>query len=80
MRWTAIERENSSLKGVLPKTYARPDLDKTRLAGVINLISSITLGDRASRAKDVLGRVYEYFLARFASAKGKNGGEFYAPS
>lgn len=76
----AIERENPSLKGVLPKTYARPDLDKSRLASVINLIGTITIGDRASQAKDILGRVYEYFLAKFASAEGKNGGQFYTPS
>jgi type I restriction enzyme M protein len=76
----AIERENPSLKGVLPKNYARQDLDKTRLAGVINLIGTITLGDKAGRSKDMLGRVYEYFLARFASAEGKLGGEFYTPS
>ena len=75
----AIEKENPSLKGVLPKDYARPALDKTRLGEVIDLFS-FKVGDEASRAKDVLGRVYEYFLAKFASAEGKNGGEFYTPT
>ncbi len=76
----AVERHNPSLKGVLPKEYARPGLDKHRLAQIINLVSDIALGDSASRSKDVLGRVYEYFLAKFASAEGKNGGQFYTPS
>lgn len=66
-----IERDNSSLKGVLPKDYARPALDKERLGQLIDLISNIRVGDEASRAKDVLGRVYEYFLSQFASAEGK---------
>jgi len=74
-----IERDNSALKGVLPKDYARPALDKTRLGQLIDLISNIKLGDEASRATDVLGRVYEYFLSQFASAEGKKGGEFYTP-
>jgi type I restriction enzyme M protein len=74
-----IERANPVLKGVLPKEYARPALDKTRLGQLIDLISNIKVGDEASRAKDVLGRVYEYFLSRFASAEGKKGGEFYTP-
>src|SRR5215470_2764080 len=74
-----IERDNPALKGVLPKDYARPALDKTRLGQLIDLVSNITVGDEASRAKDVLGRVYEYFLAQFASAEGKKGGEFYTP-
>ncbi len=75
-----IERGNSSLKGVLPKDYARPGLDKQRLGQLINLVSDIGLGSPANRAKDVLGRVYEYFLAQFASAEGKKGGQFYTPS
>src|SRR5579884_3395476 len=75
----AIERDNPALKGVLPKEYARPALDKTRLGQLIDLISNIRVGDEASRAKDVLGRVYEYFLSQFASAEGKKGGEFYTP-
>ena len=77
---TAIERDNPSLKAVLPKDYARPGLDKQRLGQLINLVSDIGLGSPADRAKDILGRVYEYFLARFASAEGKKGGQFYTPS
>ncbi len=76
---TGIERDNLQLKGVLPKEYARPALDKTRLGQLIDLISNIRVGDAESRAKDVLGRVYEYFLSQFASAEGKKGGEFYTP-
>ena len=75
----AIERDNPSLKGVLPKDYARPDLDKQRLGALIDLISKIGLGDKESRGKDILGRVYEYFLSEFASAEGKKGGQFYTP-
>jgi type I restriction enzyme M protein len=74
-----IERDNPALKGVLPKDYARPALDKQRLGQLIDLISNIKVGDEESRAKDVLGRVYEYFLSQFASAEGKKGGEFYTP-
>lgn len=77
---TAIERDNPSLKSVLPRDYARPGLDKQRLGQLINLVSDIGLGSPAARAKDVLGRVYEYFLAQFASAEGKKGGQFYTPS
>jgi len=77
---SAIERDNPSLKGVLPKDYARPGLDKQRLGQLINLVSDIALGSAADRAKDTLGRVYEYFLAQFASAEGKKGGQFYTPS
>ena len=77
---SAIERDNTSLKGVLPKDYARPGLDKQRLGQLINLVSDIALGAPADRAKDTLGRVYEYFLAQFASAEGKKGGQFYTPS
>ncbi len=76
----AIERDNPSLKGVLPKDYARPNLDKQRLGQIINLVSEVALGSVADRSKDTLGRVYEYFLARFASAEGKSGGQFYTPS
>jgi len=75
----AIERDNPILKDVLPKDYARPALDKTRLGQLIDLVSNIRVGDESSRAKDVLGRVYEYFLSQFASAEGKKGGEFYTP-
>src|SRR5881396_1289730 len=77
---SAIERDNPSLKGVLPKDYARPGLDKQRLGQLINLVSDIGLGSPADRAKDTLGRVYEYFLSQFASAEGKKGGQFYTPS
>ena len=66
---TAIERDNVSLKGVLPKDYALPGLDKQRLGQLINLVSDIALGDEAARAQDTLGRVYEYFLSQFASTK-----------
>jgi type I restriction enzyme M protein len=75
----AIERENPALKRVLPKDYASPDLDKTRLGELIDLIGTIGLGDEVSRSKDVLGRVYEYFLGKFAGVEGKGGGEFYTP-
>ena len=76
---TGIERDNASLKAVLPKDYARPALDKQRLGQLIDLISNIRIGDADSRSKDVLGRIYEYFLSQFASAEGKKGGEFYTP-
>ena len=75
----AIERDNPALKNVLPKDYARPVVDKTRLGQLIDLVSNIRVGDAESRSKDVLGRVYEYFLSQFASAEGKKGGEFYTP-
>ncbi|MBW2147997.1 MAG: SAM-dependent DNA methyltransferase [Deltaproteobacteria bacterium] len=75
----AIEKYNKSLKGVLPKDYARPALDKQRLGELIDLIGTIGLGDPENRSKDILGRVYEYFLAQFASAEGKKGGQFYTP-
>jgi len=75
----AIERDNPSLKGVLPKDYAHPRLDKQRLGQLIDLVSDIGLGDKANRSKDILGRVYEYFLSQFASAEGKKGGQFYTP-
>jgi type I restriction enzyme M protein len=75
----AIEKENPKLKGVLPKDYSRPSLDKYRLGELIDIISKIGLGDDESRSKDILGRVYEYFLGRFAAAEGKGGGEFFTP-
>jgi type I restriction enzyme M protein len=75
----AIEKENRSLKGVLQKDYARPDLDKRMLGELVDLISSIELGNKTSQQKDLLGRVYEYFLGKFASAEGKLGGQFYTP-
>ena len=75
----AIERDNPVLKDVLPKDYARPALDKQRLGQLIDMISNIKVGDQDARSKDVIGRVYEYFLSQFASAEGKKGGEFYTP-
>ena len=76
----AIERYNpKELKDVLPKDYARPGYDQTRLGEVVDLVSNIRVGDAESRARDVLGRVYEYFLEKFAIAEGRRGGEFYTP-
>src|SRR5437773_1781309 len=75
----AIERDNRSLRGVLVKNYARPGLDKQRLGELIDVVGTISLGDKESRSKDVLGRVYEYFLGQFASAEGKKVGQFYTP-
>jgi type I restriction enzyme M protein len=75
----AVERDNPSLKGVLPKDYARPALDKWRLGQLVDLVSNIHLGGGDNHARDILGRVYEYFLGQFASAEGKKGGEFYTP-
>ncbi len=72
-----IEKDNTTLKGVLPKNYARPALDKQRLGELIDLIGTIGLGDKENRSKDILGRVYEYFLGQFADAEGKKGGQFY---
>ncbi|MDE0131700.1 MAG: class I SAM-dependent DNA methyltransferase [bacterium] len=74
---SAVERDNPVLRGVLPRDYARPALDNRRLGQLIDLIGNIKVGDREARSKDVLGRVYEYFLSQFASAEGKRGGEFY---
>jgi type I restriction enzyme M protein len=76
----AIEKENSALKGVLPKIFALPNLDKHNLGKLIDLFSGIGLGTKEHRDKDTLGRVYEYFLSKFASAEGKGGGEFYTPT
>jgi len=73
----ALEKENDTLAGVLTKDYSRESLDKRRLGELIDLISTIGLGDKESQTKDVLGRVYEYFLGKFADAEGKNGGQFY---
>lgn len=75
----AIEKENASLKGVLPKEYARPALNAVTLGELIDLISNIALGEAQDTARDVLGRVYEYFLGQFAGSEGKRGGEFYTP-
>jgi len=76
----AIEKDNESLKGVLPKDYARPALNKVMLGELIDLISGIALNEEGGSSKDILGRVYEYFLSQFAGAEGKRGGEFYTPS
>ena len=75
----AIEKDNESLKGVLPKDYARPALNKVMLGELIDLISGIALNEDGDKSKDILGRVYEYFLGQFAGAEGKRGGEFYTP-
>jgi len=75
----AIEKENPSLKGVLPKVYARQNLDPTSLGELIDLIGNIALGDTKVRSADVLGHVFEYFLGEFALAEGKKGGQFYTP-
>ncbi|MBU1566539.1 MAG: type I restriction-modification system subunit M [Proteobacteria bacterium] len=74
-----IEKDNPSLKGVLPKVYARQNLDPTSLGGLIDLIGNVALGDAKSRSADVLGHVFEYFLGEFALAEGKKGGQFYTP-
>ncbi len=75
----SIERDNPALKGVLPQNYGRAELDKRRLGELVDLIGGITMGSAASRAKDVLGQVYEYFLGQFATQEGKKGGQFYTP-
>ena len=75
----AIEANNASLKGVLPKDYARPALNKVMLGELIDLVSGIGMAEEADRSRDILGRVYEYFLSGFAGAEGKRGGEFYTP-
>ena len=75
----AIEAENPTLKGVLPKDYNRPALDKVMVGELINLISGIALHTEGGKARDLLGRVYEYFLGGFAGSEGKRGGEFYTP-
>jgi len=74
-----IEKDNPSLKRILPKNYARPELDKRVLGELIDLIGTIGLGDSENKEKDILGKVYEYFLGQFADAEGKKGGEFYTP-
>lgn len=75
----AIERDNPSLRGVLPKVFAQEKLDKASLGALVNLVGTATLGDKASQSKDLLGRVFEYFLGEFALAEGKKGGQFYTP-
>ena len=74
-----IERENTPLKGILPKVYSRPNLDKQALGGLVDLISNIQLREEADNHKDILGRIYEYFLGEFALAEGRNAGQFYTP-
>ena len=74
-----IEKSNPGLKGVLPKDYNRPALDKVMLGELIDLVSKIGMGEPGDKAKDILGRVYEYFLGGFAGSEGKRGGEFYTP-
>jgi len=74
-----IEKENPTLKGVLPKDYAKPNLDKMSLGGLIDMIGDIALGEEGEKTKDIIGRVYEYFLGEFASLEGKKGGQFYTP-
>jgi type I restriction enzyme M protein len=74
-----IEKENARLKGVLPKVYARGNLDVNNLGGLIDLVSNISLGETRERSADVLGHVFEYFLGEFALAEGKKGGQFYTP-
>ncbi|HTW90574.1 MAG TPA: class I SAM-dependent DNA methyltransferase [bacterium] len=76
---TALERDNPKLKGVLPKNYAREQIDKTTLGGLIDLFAGVALGDKESRSKDLLGRAYEYFLREFALAEGRKGGQFWTP-
>ena len=73
----AIERSNASLKGVLPINYAREALNKTMLGELIDLISTIGMNEEDDKSKDILGRVYEYFLGGFAGAEGKRGGEYF---
>jgi type I restriction enzyme M protein len=75
----AIEKDNPSLKNVLPKVFARGNLDPTNLGGLIDLIGNIALGDAKARSADLLGHVFEYFLGEFALAEGKKGGQFYTP-
>jgi type I restriction enzyme M protein len=75
----AIERENTSLKGVLPKNYGREALDKRRLGELIDLFSTVSLNEDGHKSKDLLGRIYEYFMGMFADAEGKRGGQFYTP-
>lgn len=75
----AIEQQNRSLAGVLPKVYARPSLDPASLGGLVDLVSNIAFGDTPERSADVLGHVFEYFLGEFALAEGKKGGQFYTP-
>ena len=74
-----LEKENSQLKGILPKDYSKPNLDEKSLGGLIDLIASIEIGTEIAKSQDILGKVYEYFLGEFALAEGKKGGQFYTP-
>ncbi len=76
----AIEKDNPSLKGVLPKVFAQEKLDKASIGGLVNLVGTATLGTKEAQSKDLLGRVFEYFLGEFALAEGKKGGQFYTPA
>ncbi|MBU1054801.1 MAG: type I restriction-modification system subunit M [Proteobacteria bacterium] len=75
----AIEKDNPSLKDVLPKVFARSNLDPTNLGGLIDLVGNIAMGAAKARSADILGHVFEYFLGEFALAEGKKGGQFYTP-
>ncbi len=75
----AIEKDNPSLRGVLPKVFAQEKLDKQNLGGLVDLVSTATLGTKEAQSKDLLGRVFEYFLGEFALAEGRKGGQFYTP-
>ena len=75
----AIESENKKLKGILPKNFSRPELDKRRLGEVVDLFTNVQMADGADE-KDLLGRTYEYCLRNFAEQEGKNAGQFYTPS
>ncbi len=75
----AIERENSKLKGILPKNFARQELDKRRLGDVVDLFTNVKMAEKGD-TRDILGRAYEYCLSKFAEAEGKNAGEFYTPA
>lgn len=75
----AIEKDNPSLRGVLPKVFSQEKLDKASLGGLVNLVGSATLGTKEAQSKDLLGQVFEYFLGEFALSEGKKGGQFYTP-
>ncbi|MDD2757812.1 MAG: class I SAM-dependent DNA methyltransferase [Patescibacteria group bacterium] len=79
MAMDLIEKDNPSLRGILPKVYARPNLDKMSLGGLIDMINNTALKQENEKSKDLFGRVYEYFLGEFANAEGKKGGQFYTP-
>ena len=74
-----IEKENRSLKGILPKVFSRMNVASATLGELIDLVGNIALGKESAQSKDILGRVYEYFLGEFALAEGKKGGQFYTP-